>query len=100
MQRDLVRLLQVERATLSGIVETLVNKALIEQVPDRVDQRQKLLRLTPAGKKYWKRLPDLAMPILSIAFEGLDENDLTITRKVLQTATERLNNYMSEREKK
>jgi DNA-binding MarR family transcriptional regulator len=34
MQRDLVRLLQIERATLSGIVATLVRKGLIEQMPD------------------------------------------------------------------
>ncbi len=54
MQRDLLRMLQVERATLSVIIGTLVRKRLVEQVPDRADQRQKLLRMTPAGKKLWK----------------------------------------------
>ena len=49
MQRELARLLQVERATVSIVIGTLVRKGLVEQISDAVDQRQKLLRLTPAG---------------------------------------------------
>jgi MarR family transcriptional regulator, lower aerobic nicotinate degradation pathway regulator len=33
-QRELVRMLQVERATLSVIVTTLVRKGLVDQMPD------------------------------------------------------------------
>ncbi|HVA06817.1 MAG TPA: MarR family transcriptional regulator [Acidimicrobiales bacterium] len=44
MQRDLGRMLQIERATLSGIVSTLVRKGLVEQTPDPADQRQRMLR--------------------------------------------------------
>lgn len=89
MQRDLVRTLQVERATLSGIVAVLVRKNLIEQVPDSTDQRQKLLRMTPAGAKLWAELPDLAV-INALAFDGLDEGAIAAAIEVLRTATERL----------
>ena len=89
MQRDLVLVLQVERATLSAIVSTLTRKGLVEQVPDRVDQRQKLLRLTPKGTKLWDRLPDLTF-IRRVAFEGIDQADLAVAIDVLRTATERL----------
>jgi DNA-binding MarR family transcriptional regulator len=58
MQRDLVRILQIERATLSGIVATLVRKGLVDQVSDSDDQRQRILRLTRAGVELWKSLPD------------------------------------------
>ena len=34
MQRDLLRLLQIERATLSVVVTSLVRKGLVEQVAD------------------------------------------------------------------
>lgn len=34
MQRDLLWILRVERATLSAIVGSLVRKGLLEQVPD------------------------------------------------------------------
>jgi DNA-binding MarR family transcriptional regulator len=97
MQRDLVRLLQIERATLSGIVLTLVRKGLIEQMPDSEDQRQRMLRITASGKKLWKELPDPIALILSVAFDGVDQEELASARRVLQAATERLNHHVSER---
>ncbi|MGF7055203.1 DNA-binding MarR family transcriptional regulator [Bosea sp. OAE752] len=89
MQRDLVLLLEIERATMSGIVSTLVRKGLVEQEPDRVDQRQKILRITAAGAKLWGDLPDLSF-IRSVAFDGIEDADIATAVKVLQTATERL----------
>ena len=97
MQRDLTRLFKIERATLSGIVATLVRKGLVEQMPDTQDQRQRMLRITGAGKKLWKELPDPVALILSVAFDGVDQEELATTRRVLQTATERLNHHISER---
>jgi DNA-binding MarR family transcriptional regulator len=93
MQRDLVKILQVERATLSAIIGVLVRKGLVEQVPDRVDQRQKLLQMTAAGKKLWKELPDLTA-IHDVAFNGIDDIALASAIQVLQTATERLENFI------
>jgi DNA-binding MarR family transcriptional regulator len=96
MQRDLVRQLQIERATLSGVVATLVRKGLVEQMPDREDQRQRMLRITTSGKKLWKELPDPIVLILSVAFDGVDQAELDMARRVLQAATERLNQHVSE----
>ncbi len=76
---------------MSGIVATLLRKGLVEQVPDLTDQRRKLLRLTAAGKKLWGKLPDLTY-IRKAAFDGIDVADIAIAIKVLQTATERLEN--------
>jgi DNA-binding MarR family transcriptional regulator len=89
MQRDLLRLLQIERATLSVVITSLVRKGLIEQVADHTDQRQKRLRLTDAGITLWNELPDLSF-IHTAAFEGIDDAELAIAVKVLRTATERL----------
>lgn len=89
MQRDLVRLLEIERATMTGIVATLVRKGFVEQEPDRVDQRQKRLRMTAAGAKLWGELPDFSF-IRSVAFDGIDAAEIATAVKVLQTATERL----------
>ena len=97
MQRDLLRALQIERATLSVVVGTLVRKGLVEQVPDRVDRRQKLLRMTRAGVRLWSRLPDLSV-IHRTAFDGLDSADVAAAIRVLRTATERLESYSRERE--
>jgi DNA-binding MarR family transcriptional regulator len=95
MQRDLVRMLQIERATLSGVVATLVRKGLVDQAPDSEDQRQRMLRLTRSGRKLWKSLPNPTELILGIAFEGADPAELAIARRVLQTATQRLNEHLS-----
>ena len=89
MQRDLLRLLQIERATLSVVVTSLVRKGLVEQVADHTDQRQKRLRMTAAGMMLWNELPDLSF-IHTAAFDGIDDAELAIAVKVLRTATERL----------
>ena len=74
---------------MSVIVGMLVRKGLVEQVPDRVDQRQKLLRMTVVGAKRWEGLPDLAL-IHQKAFDGIDAADMAIAIRVLRLATERL----------
>jgi len=94
MQRDLGRMLQIERATLSGIVSTLVRKGLVEQTPDPADQRQRMLRITASGLKLWDELPDLAL-IEAVAFDGVDAAELATVVKVLQAATQRLNDHLS-----
>lgn len=88
-QRDLVKKLQVERATLSAVLGALVAKELVEQVRDTVDLRQKLLHLTPRGETLWSELPDLSF-IHEAAFGGVSEADAAIVARVLRTATERL----------
>jgi DNA-binding MarR family transcriptional regulator len=96
MQRDLVLTLQIERATLSGVVTTLVRKGLVDQTPDTEDQRQRMLRMTRAGTKLWKELPDPIDLILTVAFGDADPAELAIARRVLQTATQRLNEHILE----
>jgi DNA-binding MarR family transcriptional regulator len=94
MQRDLVIMLQIERATLSGVVTTLVRKGLVDQTPDAEDQRQRMLRITRSGTKLWKELPDPIDLILTVAFGSADPAELAIARRVLQTATQRLNEHI------
>ncbi|WP_172299942.1 MarR family winged helix-turn-helix transcriptional regulator [Pseudoruegeria sp. HB172150] len=89
VQRDLGRALELERATLSGIVATLVRKDLVSQAANEKDQRQRLLTLTPSGQKLWQDLPDLSF-IHETAFGDMDDADLATTIRVLQAATERL----------
>ncbi|MDA2895023.1 MarR family transcriptional regulator [Mycolicibacterium sp. BiH015] len=95
LQRDLQRSLQVERATLSVVVSTLARKGLVEQLPDRVDARQKLLQMTPAGTRVWDKLPDLSQ-IEHIAFGGMDPADLATTERILRAATERIEDHTRE----
>ena len=95
LQRDLSRMLGVERATLSGVVATLVRKGLVEQQPDATDQRQRLLSITAAGRTLWDRLPDPVAQTLAVSFAGADEADLAVTRRVLEAATRRIEEHMA-----
>jgi len=89
VQRDLGRKLELERATLSGVVITLVRKGLVAQSAEDADQRQRLLTLTEAGQTLWDRLPDLSF-IHDAAFGAIDPSDLAVTIRVLRAATENL----------
>jgi DNA-binding MarR family transcriptional regulator len=93
MQRDLVQMLNIERATLSGVVTTMVGKGLITQTPDTEDQRQRVLRITRAGSKLWKALPHPIEQIVEVAFKNADPGELEIARRVLQAATKQLNEH-------
>jgi DNA-binding MarR family transcriptional regulator len=95
LQRDLGQLLGIERATLSGVVATLVRKGFVAQQPDAVDQRQRLLSVTDAGRTLWAGLPDPVALALAVSFDGVDEADLAVARRVLEAATARLEEHMA-----
>lgn len=99
MQRDLGQILHLERATLSGVVATLVRKGLIDQVAGPEDQRQRLLRITPAGTALWNELPDPVAKIRAIAFGDEDPAELATAIRVLQAATQRLTDHLAENTK-
>ena len=92
-QRDLTRLLEIERATLSAVISALVRKGLIDQTSDLDDQRQKVLQITTTGRNLWVRLPDPIELIAAVAFDGVDDEDIATTNRILRDATQRLINY-------
>lgn len=89
-QRELVDLLQIERATLTGVVAALVRKGLVVQSTDPTDQRQKKLSLTTAGTALWSELPDPIALIRKTAFAGISDTDIATTSRVLAEATRNL----------
>jgi DNA-binding MarR family transcriptional regulator len=99
MQRDLARLLQIDRATLSGVVATLVRKGLVDQTTSPEDQRQRVLQLTDAGLKLWDELPDPLAAIRAISFEGANATEMATAISVLRSATQRLNSRMADGDK-
>lgn len=92
-QRELQRILQIDRATMSTIVATLVRKGLVEQKPDRLDQRQRVLHITKEGSDLWRKLPDPIAVVHAVAFDGVDDAELTRAAELLEAATQRLNNH-------
>lgn len=95
IQRDLGALLNIERATLSGVVATLVRKGFVSQRADVSDQRQRVLSLTEAGRALWAELPDTVAILKDVGYSGIDAADLAIARRVMQEATANLAEYVA-----
>jgi DNA-binding MarR family transcriptional regulator len=95
IQRDLGQILHLERATLSGVVATLVRKGLIEQAEGAGDRRQRMLELTPAGRDLWAQLPDPIEEIRAVAFGPTSDVDKATAIRVLREATQRLNDHIA-----
>lgn len=66
----------------------------IKAKPDPADQRQRVLVISKAGTKLWRDLPDVIGVILKTAFHDADKAELETTRRVLQKATQQLNDYL------
>ncbi|MFW8745050.1 MarR family winged helix-turn-helix transcriptional regulator [Mesorhizobium japonicum] len=85
-QRDLGRVIDVERAALSGIVSTLVRKGFVEQTISTADQRQRELVLTSSGRELLDGLPDPFAAVRQVALAGIDPADVDAAIRVLQRA--------------
>jgi DNA-binding MarR family transcriptional regulator len=81
-QRDLVRMLHIERATSSRGVAALVRKGLIDQGPHPRDQRRKVLHISASGMKLWEQLPDPIALIQPTAVNGVEDADLNTVVRV------------------
>lgn len=92
-QRDLGPALHIERASLSGIVSTLIRKGLVEQTPSATDQRQRLVTLSRAGRALWEQLPDPFAEVRAVALAELDPDELKAAIRVLRRATEQLEQH-------
>jgi DNA-binding MarR family transcriptional regulator len=95
MQRDLARMLQIDRATLSGVVAALVRKGHVDQLPHADDQRQRVLQLTESGGTLWASLPDPISLVRDVAFSDADSQAVDAAREVMREATERLIEYQT-----
>jgi DNA-binding MarR family transcriptional regulator len=89
-QRDLLAILQVEPATLSCIVDTLVTKGWIERLGNPADKRSKVLRLTPEGSVRLAEIPDPVSAVERRMLSGVCAEDRAVVERVLQHMVENL----------
>lgn len=90
-QRELAEQIDADPMTVSGVLDRLEKRGLIERYPDPSDSRAKLARLTPAGEALFQtaRKVGLAMYENAVA-------DLTAEEKLaLQTGLEKMRDNLS-----
>ena len=65
---DLLAILRITKQSLARVLNELVNRGYVAQVPGREDRRQRLLTLTAAGQELERRLFDSQRERLAAAF--------------------------------
>lgn len=73
---DLISRMAVHQSTVSNLVDGLLQKGLIEKVPDQRDRRVTLLVLTPAGNRVLRKGPTPTRGILPHALQSMDREAL------------------------
>ncbi|MGJ9385315.1 MarR family winged helix-turn-helix transcriptional regulator [Salipaludibacillus sp. CF4.18] len=73
-----------DQASMSRLIQNMLNRELIYRRKDPVDARCKRIFLTENGKEQQERLMDLVNDTLEKATEGITEEDVAITKHVLK----------------
>jgi DNA-binding MarR family transcriptional regulator len=74
----------VTKGTLTGVLDRLAKKGLIERVPSREDRRSTIIRLTPKGAARFRKVFPAHIQYMKPFFEqALTATEVTQLRKLL-----------------
>lgn len=82
-QVALAGLVETDPMTISGVVERLEAKGLIERQPDPDDSRAKIVLITDKARAVVAEMKLLADEVYAAAFEGISDADRATTLSVL-----------------
>lgn len=91
-QKQLQQIMEIESATVTRVIDSLIRKGWLIREEKSEDRRIKVLKFTEDGKQRWSKLPDLISAGKTIMYEGLDEAEIGTTLEVLRKITERFQN--------
>lgn len=86
-QATLAGMIAIDRPTIGGVVERLVNKGLVERRTSETDRRAKRVSLTPAGRSLTERLRPVVVETQEQILEGLSDDEkvqfIALTEKLV-----------------
>ena len=89
-QKDLQVALLKDKATINSLVSYLVKNGFVRKKQSTVDKRSVIVSLTPKGRSIQELTIPFAMKNIGMAIEGIDEEALETTVKVLTQIIENL----------
>jgi len=92
-QKDLQQAVRVEPATLTGVIDVLCAKGLLERSDSECDRRCRVLRLTPAGVDLIAGIPDVYETVETRMLAGVDERE----RELVEATLERMITNLEDR---
>lgn len=94
-QRDLEQVLNLRRATISGILGTMEKNGFIERAIDKNDTRTKKITLSPKAKSIYLRGIKYLESLEEILTKDISEDDLRTFNKVIEKMHNNLENNMN-----
>lgn len=85
-QVELQELLDLERATVNGLVQRMTRAGLIESKPDASDRRVQRIFLTERGRALQKVTPALEAETNARIFEGFSDDECAFFTRLLARA--------------
>jgi DNA-binding MarR family transcriptional regulator len=92
-QVELSRLVGIETASSTAVIDQLEKRGLIRRVRDPADRRRIVVTLTPAGRKLERPLTKSAVSVNALARQGLSKADI----EALYATIERIVRNLRER---
>jgi MarR family transcriptional regulator for hemolysin len=89
-QRELAARMEVEGATIVGIIDSMERKGWIARCPDPADRRKNVIRPTPQVEPVWTQMLDIIQRVRRRAFAGMSEDELNTLRRLLRRIQDNL----------
>jgi DNA-binding MarR family transcriptional regulator len=90
-QQDLAISSLKDKATIARSLRLLEKEGMVLRSPDPVDKRTKRIYITPAGRRFFRRIIPTAQEIMEEAKAGISSEDLSASIEVLQKMYDNLN---------
>ncbi|MEX6506483.1 MarR family winged helix-turn-helix transcriptional regulator [Jiella sp. M17.18] len=90
-QATLAGLIAYDRATITGVVDRLVNRGLVTRETSARDRRAKLLAVTPAGEELLARIEPSVAAAQEIMLRGLTPEESADFMRLLRKAVDGAN---------
>lgn len=91
-QREIAERVFKDHASITRIIDLLVNKGFLRRFPNPEDRRRYALELTPMGKGAQQQSIPIIMQNRATALEGLSADELATLRNLLQRITDNCQN--------
>ncbi|MNI80167.1 Multiple antibiotic resistance protein MarR [compost metagenome] len=89
---EIGRRLNLDKATLSGVINRLINKEWIEKIKNPKDKRSFYLLLTQKALYNMEELEQINNETIKKAAEGLSSQEIKLLEKYLETFIKNLDN--------
>lgn len=92
-QKDLENVLNLRRATVSGVLQTMEKNNLIERITDSIDTRTKKVILTEKSKEVFAERKEKLEDIEKIVTKNISKEELEVFFRVIETMKKNIKSH-------